>query len=50
MHLVDNETKVDLLNSEPIAATVVKLLRSMSHTAATIGLHGDWGAGKPFVN
>ena len=46
MHLVDNETKVDLLNNERIAATVVKLLRSTSHTAVTIGLHGDWGAGK----
>ncbi len=28
MHLIDNETKVDLLNVERIAATVVKLLRS----------------------
>jgi hypothetical protein len=46
MHLIDNETKVDLLNNEPIAATVVKLLRSTADTAVTIGLHGDWGAGK----
>lgn len=46
MHLIDNETKVDLLYNEPIAATVVKLLRSTAHTAITVGLHGDWGAGK----
>jgi hypothetical protein len=46
MHLVDNETKVDLLNNEPIAATVVKLLRASADAAVTIGLHGDWGAGK----
>ena len=45
MHLIDNETKVDLLNNEPIAATVVKLLRSSTGTAVTVGLHGDWGAG-----
>jgi hypothetical protein len=38
MHLVDNETKVDLLNNEPIAATVIKLLRSMSHTAVTVSM------------
>jgi len=46
MHLIDNETKVDLLNNEPIAATVVKLLRASADTAVTVGLHGDWGAGK----
>jgi hypothetical protein len=46
MHLIDNETKVDLLNNEPIAATVVKLLRASAGTAVTVGLHGDWGAGK----
>ena len=46
MHLIDNETKVDLLNNEPIAATVVKLLRESAGTAITVGLHGDWGAGK----
>ena len=46
MHLIDNETKVDLLNNEPIAATVVKLLRESAGTAITVGLHGDWGAGE----
>ena len=46
MHLIDSETKVDLLNNEPIAATVVKLLRASAETAVTVGLHGDWGAGK----
>jgi hypothetical protein len=46
MHLIDNETKVDLLNNEPIAATVVKLLRASADASITVGLHGDWGAGK----
>lgn len=32
MILSDNETKVDLLNSEPIARTVVKLLREQYRT------------------
>ena len=40
MHLIDNETKVDLLNNEPIAATVVKLLRASADASITVGLHG----------
>lgn len=49
MILSDNETKVDLLNSEPIAKTVVKLLRERPEKPITIGIHGDWGAGKSSV-
>jgi len=49
MILADNETKVDLLNNEPIAATVVQLLRNCPDTPVTIGIHGDWGAGKSSV-
>jgi predicted KAP-like P-loop ATPase len=49
MILSDNETKVDLLNNEPIAKTIVALLRKHSEHPITIGVHGDWGAGKSSV-
>src|SRR5258706_6412762 len=49
MILSDNETKVDLLNNEAIAATIVKLLRDRPDRPVTIGVHGDWGAGKSSV-
>jgi hypothetical protein len=49
MLLTDNETKVDLLNNEAIAATIVKLLRARPDRPVTIGVHGDWGAGKSSV-
>lgn len=49
MILSDNETKVDLLNSEPIAKTIIKLLRERPDKPITIGIHGDWGAGKSSV-
>lgn len=49
MILTDNETKVDLLNNEAIAATIVKLLRQRPDRPVTIGVHGDWGAGKSSI-
>lgn len=49
MILPDNETKVDLLNNEAIAKTIVKLLRKRPDHPITIGVHGDWGAGKSSV-
>ncbi len=49
MILSDNETKVDLLNSEAIAQTIVKLIRERPERPVTIGVHGDWGAGKSSV-
>jgi predicted KAP-like P-loop ATPase len=49
MILTDNETKVDLLNNEAIAATVIKLLRDRPDQPVTVGVHGDWGAGKSSV-
>ncbi len=49
MFLFDNETKVDLLNSEPIAASIVALLRDNPSKPITIGVHGDWGAGKSSI-
>ena len=49
MVLTDNETKVDLLNNEAIAATIIDLLRRTPDQPVTIGVHGDWGAGKSSV-
>ena len=49
MILTDNETTVDLLNNEAIASTIIELLRSRPSHPVTIGVHGDWGAGKSSV-
>jgi predicted KAP-like P-loop ATPase len=49
MILTDNETKIDLLNNEAIAKTIVTLLRERPEHPVTIGVHGDWGAGKSSV-
>lgn len=49
MILPDNETKVDLLNNEAIANTIIGLLRARPDSPVTIGVHGDWGAGKSSV-
>jgi len=49
MILSDNETKVDLLNNEAIARTIVTVLRERPEHPVTIGVHGDWGAGKSSV-
>lgn len=49
MILTDNETKVDLLNNEAIAATIIGLLRAKPDHPMTIEVHGDWGAGKSSV-
>lgn len=49
MILADNETKVDLLNNEAIATTVINLLISRPDRPVTLGIHGDWGAGKSSI-
>ena len=49
MILTDNETKVDLLNNEAIAKTIIALLREKPERPVTIGVHGDWGAGKSSI-
>jgi ABC-type Na+ transport system ATPase subunit NatA len=49
MFLNDQETDVDLLYYEAIAKTVVALIRSNPENPVTVGVHGDWGAGKSSV-
>lgn len=49
MILADNETNVDLLNNEAIAITITELLKERPDHAVTIGVHGDWGAGKSSI-
>lgn len=49
MILADNETKIDLLNNEAIANTIIGLLSERPDHPVTIGVHGDWGAGKSSV-
>lgn len=49
MILTDNETSIDLLNNEAIAITIINLLRERPDRPLTIGVHGDWGAGKSSV-
>ncbi len=49
MILSDNETKVDLLNNEAIAKTIVTLIKESKDQPISLGIHGDWGAGKSSI-
>ncbi|WP_454796526.1 Qat anti-phage system ATPase QatA [Novosphingobium lindaniclasticum] len=49
MFLNDQETATDLLYYEAIAKTVVRLIADTGQAPVTIGVHGDWGAGKSSV-
>lgn len=49
MILSDNETKIDLLNNGVIADAVVALIKETPEKPLSIGIHGDWGAGKSSI-
>ena len=49
MLLSDNETKFDMLNNRAIAKTVLKLVNDSKDSPISIGIHGDWGAGKSSI-
>ena len=49
MILSDNETKVDMINNRAIAKTIVELIIESKEKPISIGIHGDWGAGKSSV-
>lgn len=49
MILSDNETKVDMINNRAIAKTIVDLIIESKDKPISIGIHGDWGAGKSSV-
>lgn len=49
MLLSDNETKVDMLNNMAIAKTIASIIRDCDERPISIGVHGDWGAGKSSI-
>lgn len=49
MILSDNETRIDMINNKAIAKTVVELIKECKERPISIGIHGDWGAGKSSV-
>ena len=49
MLLPDHETEFDYLNCEAISQTVVELLTGNRRRPLTVGIHGDWGAGKSSI-
>jgi hypothetical protein len=49
MILSDNETKIDMLNNRAIAKTVAGLIKECDDRPISIGIHGDWGAGKSSI-
>ena len=48
MILSDNETRIDRLNNLAVAKTIVSIIKG-SKESVSIGVHGDWGAGKSSI-
>lgn len=49
MIIPDNETATDMIYFEAISATVARVIRDAGMEPLTVGVHGDWGAGKSSV-
>jgi len=49
LFLSDHETAVDLLYYEAISRTIVNFVGQSAELPLTIGVHGDWGAGKSSI-